>query len=53
MMTGDKKREDIIQLHEDIKAFFLSEPSEEDKMMVMKYSESLAILYDTVKRGLI
>lgn len=42
MMTGDKNREDIIQLHKDIEAFFLSEPSQEDKMMVMKYSESLA-----------
>lgn len=50
MMTGDKKREDIIQLHKDIEAFFLSEPSQEDKMMVMKYSESLAILYDAVKK---
>ena len=53
MITGDKNREAIIRLHEDIEAFFLSEPSEEDKMMVMKYSESLAILYDAVKRGLI
>lgn len=42
MMTGDKKREDIIQLHEDIDAFFLSDPSAEDKMMVLKYNESLA-----------
>lgn len=42
MMTGDKKREDIIQLHEDIDAFFLSDLSAEDKMMVLKYNESLA-----------
>ena len=52
MMTGNKNREDIVQLHEDIEAFFLSEPPAEEKMMVMKYSESLAILYDAVKRGL-
>ena len=51
LMTGDNNREDIIQLHEDIEAFFLSDPSEEEKMMVLKYSESLAILYDAVKRG--
>lgn len=49
MIAGEKNREDIIQLHEDIEAFFLSDPSEEDKMMVLKYSESLAILYDAVK----
>ena len=53
MLNGSKTKEEIVKLHEDICSFFKSNPSEVDKAMVLKYSESLAILYDAVKRGLI
>lgn len=51
MLNGSKSKEEIIKLHEDICSFFKSDPSEDDKAMVLKYSESLAILYDAVKKA--
>lgn len=53
IMMNSSTKEEIVKLHEDIRAFFESNPRESDKMMVLKYSESLAILYDAVKRGLL
>ena len=52
MLNGSKTKEEIVKLHEDICSFFKSNPSEADKEMVLKYSESLAILYDAVKKEL-
>lgn len=52
MLNGSKTKEEIVKLHEDICSFFKSNPSEADKAMVLKYSESLAILYDAVKKEL-
>ena len=52
MLNGSKTKEEIVKLHEDICSFLKSNPSEADKEMVLKYSESLAILYDAVKKEL-
>ena len=52
MLNGSKTKEEIVKLHEDICSFLKSNPSEDDKAMVLKYSESLAILYDAVKKEL-
>ena len=52
MLNGSKTKEEIVKLHEDICSFLKSNPSEDDKAMVLKYSESLAILYDDVKKEL-
>ena len=53
ILIGSKTKEEIVKLHEDICLFFRSNPSEADKKMVLQYSESLAILYDAVERGLL
>lgn len=53
MLNGSKTKEEIVKLHEDICLFFKANPSEADKKMVLQYSESLAILYDAVKRELL
>ena len=52
MLNGSKTKEEIVKLHEDICSLLKSNPSEDDKAMVLKYSESLAILYDAVKKEL-
>ena len=47
--TADSLRE----LDRDVKAFFRSNASREDKINLMGYTESLAILMDAVRKGLI
>ena len=40
LMNGKKNKEEWLQLREDVRAFFKSDASEEDKRMLMGYTES-------------
>lgn len=53
MLCGKLSKEEIIALHEDVKDFFKSDASKEDKNMLRGYTESLSIIMDAIKRDLL
>lgn len=49
LMNGKKNKEEWLQLREDVRAFFKSDASEEDKRMLMGYTESLSIICSAIE----
>ncbi len=53
MSCGSRSKHEIIELHKEVEEFLKSDASEEDKNMVRGYTESLAIILDAIKKGLL
>ena len=49
LMNGKKNKEEWLQLREDVRAFFKSDASEEDKRMLMGYTESLSMICSAIE----
>lgn len=49
IMSGKKSKEEWLQLREDVRAFFESDASEEDKKMLRGYTETLAMMCSAIK----
>lgn len=49
IMSGKKSKEEWLQLREDVRAFFKSDASEEDKRMLMGYTESLSMICSAIE----
>ena len=49
LMNGKKNKEEWLQLREDVRAFFKSDASEEDKRMLMGYTESLSMICTAIE----
>ena len=49
IMNGKKNKEEWLQLREDVRAFFKSDASEEDKRMLMGYTESLSMICSAIE----
>ena len=48
-MSGKKSKEEWLQLREDVRAFFESDASEEDKKMLRGYTETLAMMCSAIE----
>ena len=48
-MNGKKSKEEWLQLRSDVRAFFQSDASEEDKRMLMGYTESLSMICSAIE----
>ena len=53
IMSQKHTAKSLQELDRDVKAFFKSSASNEDKIKLMGYTESLAILMDAVNNGLL
>lgn len=53
IMSQKHTAKSLLELDRDVKAFFKSAAPEEDKVKLMGYTESLAILMDAVNNGLL
>lgn len=49
LMNGKKSKEEWLQLREEVRAFFKSDASEEDKRMLMGYTESLSMICSAIE----
>lgn len=49
IMSGKKSKEEWLQLREDVRAFFESDVSEEDKEMLRGYTETLAMMCSAIE----
>lgn len=49
LMNGKKNKEEWLQLREDVRAFFKSDASEEDKRVLMGYTESLSMICSAIE----
>lgn len=49
LMNGEKSKEEWLQLREEVRAFFKSDASEEDKRMLMGYTESLSMICSAIE----
>ena len=49
IMSGKKSNEEWLQLREDVRAFFESDASEEDKEMLRGYTETLAMMCSAIE----
>ena len=49
LMNGKKNKEEWLQLREDVRAFFKSDASEEDKRMLMGYTEPLSMICSAIE----
>lgn len=49
LMNGKKSKEEWLELREDVRAFFKSDASEEDKKMLMGYTESLYMICSAIE----
>lgn len=49
IMSGKKSKEEWLQLRSDVRAFFQSDASEEDKRMLMGYTESLSMICSAIE----
>ena len=49
LMNGKKNKEEWLQLREDVRAFFKSDAPEEDKRMLMGYTESLSMMCSAIE----
>ena len=49
LRNGKKNKEEWLQLREDVRAFFKSDASEEDKRMLMGYTESLSMICSAIE----
>ena len=49
LMNGKKNKEEWLQLREDVRAFFKSDATEEDKRMLMGYTESLSMICSAIE----
>ena len=52
-MHRKSTKDEIVDLNNDISRFLKGNPSKSDKDMILKYSETVAILYDAVEKGLL
>ena len=53
IMSQKHNAKSLRELDKDVRAFFKSSAPEEDKIKLMSYTESLAILMDAVNKGLL
>lgn len=53
IMHRKSTKDEIVDLNNDISRFLKGNPSKSDKDMILKYSETVAILYDAVEKGLL
>lgn len=49
IMNGKKSKDEWLQLRSDVRAFFQSDASEEDKRMLMGYTESLSMICSAIE----
>nr|DAU88670.1 MAG TPA: hypothetical protein [Caudoviricetes sp.] len=49
LMNGKKNKEEWLQLREDVRAFFKSDAPEEDKAMLMGYTESMSMICSAIE----
>lgn len=49
IMSGKKSKDEWLQLRADVRAFFQSDASEEDKRMLMGYTESLSMICSAIE----
>ena len=49
IMNGKKSTDEWLQLRSDVRAFFQSDASEEDKRMLMGYTESLSMICSAIE----
>ncbi len=49
IMSGKKSKDEWLQLRSDVRAFFQSDASEEDKRMLMGYTESLSMICSAIE----
>lgn len=49
IMNGKKSKEEWLQLRSDVRTFFQSDASEEDKRMLMGYTESLSMICSAIE----
>ena len=49
IMSGKKSKGEWLQLRADVRAFFQSDASEEDKRMLMGYTESLSMICSAIE----
>lgn len=49
LMNGKKSKEEWLQLREDVRVFFKSDAPEEDKRMLMGYTESLSMICSAIE----
>lgn len=49
IMNGKKNKEEWLQLRADVRAFFESDASEEDKEMLSGYTESMSMICSAIE----
>lgn len=49
LMNGKKSKDEWLQLRSDVREFFQSDASEEDKRMLMGYTESLSMICSAIE----
>lgn len=49
LMNGKKSKEEWLQLREDVRNFFKSDASEEDKKMLLGYTESMSMICSAIE----
>lgn len=48
-MNGKKNKEEWLQLREDVRNFFKSDAPEEDKEMLLGYTESMSMICSAIE----
>ena len=49
LMNGKKNKEEWLQLREDVRNFFKSDAPEEDKEMLLGYTESMSMICSAIE----